>query len=89
MCYTWRAYALFFMFEIYSKTGCGYCDRLMEFMDSKGIEYTERKLGEDFIVEEFVNTFGRGSTFPRVKHDGELIGGMRETVLFLKQNNYV
>ena len=77
------------MFEIYSKDGCGYCDRLMEFMDSKGIEIHKRKLGDDFIVEEFVNTFGRGATFPRVKHDGELIGGMRETVLYLKQNNYV
>lgn len=53
------------------------------------IDYTEKKLGTDFIVEEFVNTFGRGSTFPRVKLNGELIGGMRETVLFLKKNNYV
>lgn len=61
----------------------------MEFMDSMDIDYTEKKLGTDFIVEEFVNTFGRGSTFPRVKLNGELIGGMRETVLFLKKNNYV
>ena len=77
------------MFEIYSKSGCGYCDKLMEFMDSKGIQYTQKKLGDDFIVEEFVNAFGRGATFPRVKLDDELIGGMKETVLFLKQNNYV
>lgn len=77
------------MFEIYSKDGCGYCVRLMEFMDSKGIEYTQKKLGDDFIAEEFLNAFGRGATFPRVKLDGELIGGMRETVMYLKQNNYV
>ena len=58
-------------------------------MDANDIAYTELKLERDFIREEFVNTFGRGSTFPRVKYDGELIGGMKETVVFLKSNNYV
>ena len=77
------------MFEIYSRDGCTFCDRLMAFMDANDIAYTELKLERDFIREEFVNTFGRGSTFPRVKHDGELVGGMKETVAFLKANNYV
>ena len=58
-------------------------------MDSKGIEYKEYKLGTDYIVEEFVNKFGRNSTFPRVLLDDEVIGGMKETLIYLKSNGYV
>ena len=77
------------MFEIYSKAGCSFCDKLKQFMDSKGIEYKEYKLGTDYIVEEFVNKFGRNSTFPRVLLDDEVIGGMKETLIYLKSNGYV
>ena len=77
------------MFEIYSRDGCTFCDKLMAFMDANDISYKEMKLDRDFIREEFMNTFGRGSSFPRVRHDGVLIGGMKETVVFLKANGYV
>lgn len=57
-------------------------------MDQHNIEYTKLTLGEDYTSEEFIEKFGR-STFPRVLRDGELIGGMKETVTYLVANNYV
>ncbi len=57
-------------------------------MDQNDIPYVERKLDRDFVSEEFVRTFGRNATFPRVIKDGELIGGLRETVIYFRDNNY-
>ena len=79
----------FFMFEIYSREGCGYCVKLMAVLGKKGIPYTEKKLDRDFTREEFIEQFGDKGTFPRVLHEGELIGGMSEAVKFLSENNYV
>ena len=76
-------------FYIYSKFGCGYCDRLMEFMDKKDISYVKLSLGNDFTTEEFLNKFGRGSTFPQVNFKNLNIGGMKDTVRYLSEHNFV
>ena len=76
-------------FYVYSKSGCGYCDRLLKFMDSKGIKYEKFNLGYDFTVEEFLNKFGRGSTFPQVHYNNLNIGGMKDTVRYLSENKLV
>lgn len=76
-------------FYVYSKTGCGYCERLVEFMNDKGVEYHKFQLGEDFTSEDFVTRFGTGTTFPQVVRGYEKIGGMKDTVRFLVSNKYV
>lgn len=76
-------------FVIYSKPNCGFCTKIAAFMDQNKIAYTKLTLGEDYTTEEFITKFGRGSTFPRVLLDEELIGGMRETVTYLVENKYV
>jgi glutaredoxin len=73
---------------IYSKSGCTYCDKLKQFLDSRGISYQNLQLNEDYTTSEFINKFGK-STFPRVLLGDELIGGMRETVTYLVENGYV
>jgi len=53
----------------------------------KDLPFTLYKLDEDFSKEEFIKEFGEGSTFPRVKNfEGELIGGAKETLIYLKDN---
>ena len=75
-------------FQIYSKAGCGFCDKLIAVMEKKNIPYHKFQLGVDYKVEDFLMKFGRGATFPRVVYEGEVIGGMKETVKFLVENNY-
>ena len=76
-------------FYVYSKSGCGFCNRLTEFMKSKGISYEKFDLGTDFSTEEFLNEFGRESSFPQVIVDNQRIGGMKDTVRFLMENKMV
>ena len=41
-------------FYVYSKDGCGFCDKLTNFMESKGVEFEKFDLGTDFSPEEFL-----------------------------------
>ena len=70
-------------FYIYSKDGCGFCDRLTQFMDSKGVGYQKFTLGQDYSKDEFIEKFGYNSTFPQVLSEGQRIGGMKDTVRYL------
>ena len=77
-------------FYVYSKEGCGFCNRLTEFMKAKGIRYEKFDLGTDFTTEEFLFRFGKQSTFPQVVlDDNKKIGGMKDTVRFLLENKFV
>ena len=40
-------------FYVYSKDGCGFCDRLTQFMESKGVEFEKFNLGEDYSHFQF------------------------------------
>ena len=76
-------------FYVYSKDGCGFCDRLTQFMDNKGVNYEKFNLGQDYTTEEFVNKFGYNSTFPQVVFHNQKIGGMKDTVRYLLDNKKV
>ena len=76
-------------FFIYSKKGCGFCDKLTSFMEQKGLIYEEFKLGPDFSSDEFRTKFGKSSTFPQVVMDNKHLGGLRDTVGYLMKNKMV
>ena len=77
-------------FYVYSKDGCGFCDKLTNFMESKGVNFEKFDLGTDFTTEEFLYRFGKQSTFPQVVlDDNQKIGGMKDTVRFLMENKFV
>ena len=76
-------------FYVYSKTGCGFCNKLTEFMKNKGVKFEKFDLGTD-SSEEFLLKFGKQSTFPQVVlNDNQRIGGMKDTVRFLMENKFV
>ena len=76
-------------FYVYSKNGCGFCDKLTQFMEDKGVNYEKFELNEHFTPEEFVNRFGYNSTFPQVVFHNNKIGGMKDTVRYLLNNKLV
>ena len=73
-------------FYIYSKTGCGYCSRLIQFMEQKGIEHEVLELNKDYTPAEFYGKFGQGSTFPQVNFKNQNLGGMRDTVQYVVEH---
>ena len=76
-------------FYVYSKKGCGFCDKLVEFMDSKHISYEKFTLDDDYTRQEFVIKFGHHSSFPQVIHENQKIGGMKDTVRYLMERKHV
>tara|TARA_B100000212_G_scaffold335251_1_gene306961 strand:+ start:564 stop:812 length:249 start_codon:yes stop_codon:yes gene_type:complete len=76
-------------FYVYSKAGCGFCDRLTNFMEQKGVQYEKFTLGLDYSPEDFVNKFGYNSTFPQVLFENKHLGGMKDTVRYLLDNKHV
>ena len=76
-------------FTIYTKDGCGYCEKIKQVLSSIDVNYVEYKLNQNFSREQFVEEFGHGSTFPRVLKDGVLLGGCNETVTFLRNQGLV
>jgi glutaredoxin len=76
-------------FYIYSKPGCGFCDKLVEFMDSKHISYEKFTLDNDYSRQEFVIKFGHHASFPQVIHENKMIGGMKDTVRYLMERKHV
>lgn len=78
------------MFTVYSKQGCPFCVKIEKVFQLKGFEYKKYMLGEDFDKTSFIEKFGSDATFPRVlDKDGELIGGAKETAVYLKNNGLV
>ena len=74
-------------FYVYSKADCGFCTKLLEFMDKRNIVYEEFKLDSDFSRKEFIDKFGQGTTFPQVLRGHQRIGGMKESVRYLIDQN--
>ena len=70
-------------FYVYSKPGCGFCEKLTSFMDSHGIIYEKFTLGYDYNLTDFITKFGNQSTFPQVAVENEKIGGMKDTVRYI------
>ena len=76
-------------FTVYSRDGCPYCDKVKQVLQLAEIKHVIYKLNTDFNREEFYEKFGKGSTFPRVVRDGELLGGCTETVQYLREQKLV
>lgn len=60
---------------LYTKDNCSYCVMAKQYLQSKGLNYTEMKLGVDLTREEFVSIFPEVKTMPFIIVDGEKVGG--------------
>lgn len=63
---------------IYTKDNCSYCTNAKLLLSSKGISYSEKKLGEDFSREILLDMFPEARTYPVIVIDGFNIGGYNE-----------
>ena len=63
---------------IYSKENCSFCTSAKMLLSSKGINYNELKLNEDFTKESLQQLFPSATTFPVIVVDGFNIGGFTQ-----------
>ena len=73
----------------YSKDNCQWCERVRALFENLDIEYLEYKHEKDFTKEQFYGEFGEGATFPQVSIDSKHIGGCKDTLRYLQQNNLI
>lgn len=61
---------------VYSKEMCPYCDMAKNWFKSKGLEFTENKIGTNgFTREMLLEAVPTARTVPQIVINGELIGG--------------
>lgn len=70
---------------IWSKYHCPYCDQARALLESHGIDYEERKIGDGYTREELLESVPNARTVPQIFLDGKHIGGFTELRQFLQQ----
>lgn len=75
--------------QIYKKPGCGYCDKIDELMRRAEIEPKIIIVSKDISLDEFKTKFPNAKGVPHVVIDGEVIGGLVETVKYFVEKGLV
>lgn len=71
---------------VWSKENCSFCVRAKSLLETKGIQYEERKLGSPWTKEQLLEAVPTAKTVPQIFLDGEYIGGYTELVNKLQPN---
>jgi len=71
---------------VWSKPQCPYCDQAKALLESKGIAFEERKIGEGYTREQLLEAVPTARSVPQIFLDGELIGGFVELKKLLASN---
>jgi len=74
-------------FTVYSKDGCPHCQQIVQVLGLSELQYVEYKLDVDFNKEAFYGQFGEGATFPQVVMNSDNLGGTKESIKFMQENN--
>ena len=74
-------------FTVYSKDGCTHCKQIIEVLGLSELNYVEYKLDIDFSKEAFFGQFGEGATFPQVVLNGDNLGGTKESIKYMKEQD--
>lgn len=69
------------------KQGCPWCDRAKALLRSKGIQFTEKVVG-DLPIEQFEAETNGARTVPQIIFDGKLVGGFEQLQKALNSDNY-
>lgn len=63
---------------LWSKEQCTFCDQAKALLESKGISYEERKIGDGYTREELLEAVPTARTVPQIFLDDEYVGGFNE-----------
>ena len=63
---------------VWSKDNCAFCDRAKALLESRNIEYEERKIGNGWTREDLHNAVPSARTVPQIFLDSEHVGGFDE-----------
>lgn len=70
---------------VWSKYACQFCEQAKALLDSRKIEYEERKIGDGWTREDLLEAVPTARTVPQIFLDDRLIGGFVELREHLNQ----
>ena len=65
---------------VWSKENCSFCVKAKTLLDSKGIQYEERKIGSGWTKEQLFESVPTARSVPQIFLEEEYIGGYTELV---------
>ena len=72
---------------VWSKYNCPYCEQAKALLNSKGIAFEEKKIGDGYSKEDLLEAVPTARTVPQIFLEGELIGGFTELKKKLTESN--
>jgi len=63
---------------IWSKENCTFCVQAKQFLELKGIEFEERKIGKDWTKEQLLEAVPTARSVPQIFLDEQYVGGYQE-----------
>lgn len=63
---------------VWSKDACPFCVQAKALLDSRGIEYEERNVSQNWSKEQLLEAVPTARTLPQIFLDGEYVGGFQE-----------
>lgn len=72
---------------VWSKQMCPYCDQAKALLNSKGIEFEERKIGEGYSKEDLLEAVPTARTVPQIFLNDKLVGGFTELREYLNASS--
>ena len=63
---------------VWSKDSCPFCVQAKALLESKGIEYEERNVSQDWTREQLLEAVPTARTLPQIFLNQELVGGFTE-----------
>lgn len=63
---------------VWSKPDCPYCDRAKSLLESRGIDYEERKIGSGWTREQLLEAMPGVRSVPQIWIDEQYVGGWPE-----------
>jgi glutaredoxin 3 len=75
------------MIEIYGKTNCPQCEEVKTMLDMNSMDYKYYTLDVDFSRDELLEHFPSARTFPQIKDNGNVIGGINEFNNYFEQTH--
>jgi glutaredoxin 3 len=66
--------------EVWSKVNCPQCVSTKTFLDAKGVQFIEKKIGQNANVQDLLELVPTAKSVPQIFIDGVHIGGYNELV---------
>ena len=63
---------------VWSKDSCPFCTQAKALLESRGIEYEERNVSQNWTREQLLEAVPTARTVPQIFLDDQLVGGFTE-----------